>query len=143
MDNNLRREIILDNYQDPMNRGLVDDNSYIKVKASSDNCIDDLDFMIKLVDDKIVDIRFDGEACAISTSATSIMIRSLIGKNIDEVKEILINYKNMINEEEYNSDILGELNVYDEICKQPNRKNCALIPSKAIDKFLEVLVNEN
>lgn len=143
MDNNLRREIILDNYQDPMNRGLVDDNSYIKVKASSDNCIDDLDFMIKLVDDKIVDIRFDGEACAISTSATSIMIRSLIGKNIDEVKEILVNYKNMINEEEYNSDILGELNVYDEICKQPNRKNCALIPSKAIDKFLEVLVNEN
>lgn len=143
MDNNLRREIILDNYQDPMNRGLVDDNSYIKVKASSDNCIDDLDFMIKLVGDKIVDIRFDGEACAISTSATSIMIRSLIGKNIDEVKEILINYKNMINEEEYNSDILGELNVYDEICKQPNRKNCALIPSRAIDKFLEVLVNEN
>ena len=143
MDNNLRREIILDNYQDPMNRGLVDDNSYIKVKASSDNCIDDLDFMIKLVDDKIVDIRFDGEACAISTSATSIMIRSLIGKNIDEVKEILVNYKNMISEEEYNSDILGELNVYDEICKQPNRKNCALIPSKAIDKFLEVLVNEN
>lgn len=143
MDNNLRREIILDNYQDPMNRGLVDDNSYIKVKASSDNCIDDLDFMIKLVDDRIVDIRFDGEACAISTSATSIMIRSLIGKNIDEVKEILINYKNMINEEEYNSDILGELNVYDEICKQPNRKNCALIPSKAIDKFLEVLVNED
>ena len=143
MDNNLRREIILDNYQDPMNRGLVDDNSYIKVKASSDNCIDDLDFMIKLVDDRIVDIRFDGEACAISTSATSIMIRSLIGKNIDEVKEILINYKNMINEEEYNSDILGELNVYDEICKQPNRKNCALIPSKAIDRFLEVLVNED
>ena len=143
MDNNLRREIILDNYQDPMNRGLVDDNSYIKVKASSDNCIDDLDFMIKLVDDKIVDIRFDGEACAISTSATSIMIRSLIGKNIDEVKEILINYKNMINEEEYNSDILGELNVYDEICMQPNRKNCALITTRAIDKFLEVMVNEN
>ena len=49
----------------------------------------------------------------------------------------------MINEEEYNSDILGELNVYDEICKQPNRKNCALIPSKAIDRFLEVLVNED
>lgn len=143
MDNNLRREIILDNYQDPMNRGLIDDNSYVKVKASSDNCIDDLDFMIKLVDNKIVDIRFDGEACAISTSATSIMIRSLIGKSIDEVKEILVNYKNMINEEEYDSDILGELNVYDEICKQPNRKNCALIPSKAIDKFLEVLVNEN
>ncbi len=142
MDSNLRREIILDNYQDPMNKGLIEDSSYIKVKANSESCIDNLDFMIKVVDNKIIDIRFDGEACAISTSATSIMIRSLIGKSIDEVKKILINYKNMINEEEYDSDILGELNVYDEICKQPNRKNCALIPSKAIDELLGVLNSE-
>lgn len=141
MDSNLRREIILDNYQDPMNRGLIDDNTYIKVNTNSESCIDNLDFMIKVVDNKIVDIRFDGEACAISTSATSIMIRNLLGKNIEEVKEILINYKNMINEEDYDADLLGELNVYDEICKQPNRKSCALIPSRAIDELLEVLNN--
>ena len=91
---------------------------------------------------KVVDIRFDGEACAISTSATSIMINSLIGKSIEEVKKILINYRNMINEEEYDSELLGELNVYDQICKQPNRKNCALLPSVAIDKMLGELGNE-
>ena len=39
MDSNLRREIILDNYKDPYNKGLVDDKSYIKVNQSSDNCI--------------------------------------------------------------------------------------------------------
>lgn len=139
MDSNLRREIILDNYQEPMNKGLIADDSYIKVNTSSDSCIDNLDFMIKVSDNKIVDIRFDGEACAISTSASSIMIRSLIGKSIDEVREIITNYKNMIQEEEYNSEVLGELNVYDEICKQPNRKNCALIPSKAMEKLLEVI----
>lgn len=143
MDSNLRREIILDNYQNPMNKGLVDDDSYIKIKVNSDNCIDNLDFIIKVLDNKIVDIRFDGEACAISTSATSIMIRSLIGRRIEEVRTILINYKKMINEEAYDSDVLGELNVYDEICKQPNRKSCALIPSKAVEKLLEVLDNEN
>ena len=141
MDSNLRREIILDNYQDPMNRGLIEDDRYIKINTNSESCIDNLDFMIKVVDNKIVDIRFDGEACAISTSATSIMIRSLLGKNIDEVKEILVNYKNMINEDDYDADLLGELNVYDEICKQPNRKSCALIPSRAIDELLEVLNN--
>ena len=139
MDSNLRREIILDNYQDPMNRGLVDDSSYLKVNQNSENCIDNLDFMVKVENDKIIDIRFDGEACAISTSATSIMIRSLIGKSIDEVKKILSNYKNMVNEEEYDPEVLGELNVYNEICKQPNRKNCALIPSKAMEQLLEVL----
>ena len=142
MDENFRREIILDNYNDPMNRGLIEDNSYLKVNTNSESCIDNLDFMMKVEDGKVVDIRFDGEACAISTSATSIMINCLIGKSIEEVKKILINYRNMINEEEYDSELLGELNVYDQICKQPNRKNCALLPSVAIDKMLGELGNE-
>ena len=142
MDDNLRREIILDNYNNPNNRGLIEDDSYLKVNTNSESCIDNLDFMMKVEDGKVVDIRFDGEACAISTSATSIMINSLIGKSIEEVKKILINYRNMINEEEYDSELLGELNVYDQICKQPNRKNCALLPSVAIDKMLGELGNE-
>ena len=139
MDNNLRREIILDNYQDPMNRGLIDDDSYLRVNTNSESCIDNLDFMMKIEDGVVKDIRFDGEACTISTSATSIMIRSLIGKTIDEVKNILINYQNMINEKEYDSKLLEELNVYDEICKQPNRKNCALLPSVAVNEMLKNL----
>ena len=142
MDSNLRREIILDNYNNPNNRGLIEDDSYLKVNTNSESCIDNLDFMMKVEDGKVVDIRFDGEACAISTSATSIMINSLIGKSIEEVKKILINYRNMINEEEYDSELLGELNVYDQICKQPNRKNCALLPSVAINKMLGELENE-
>ena len=138
MDSNLKREIILDNYQDPMNRGLIEDDSYIKVNTNSESCIDNLDFMMKIENDKVVDIKFDGEACAISTSATSIMIRTLIGKNLDEAIKILDNYRKMINEEEYDENLLGELMVYDDICKQPNRKGCALIPVRAIDKVLEV-----
>ena len=136
MDNDLRREIILDNYQDPMNRGLIEDDSYVKVNTNSESCIDNLDFMMKLEDDKIIDIRFDGEACAISTSASSIMIRSLIGKTKEEAYKIIDNYRKMINEEEYDSELLGELNVYDEVGKQANRKNCALLPTVAIDKMI-------
>jgi len=136
MDENLRREIILDNYQEPMNRGLIEDESYLKVNTNSESCIDNLDFMMKIEDGVIKDIRFDGEACAISTSATSIMIRSLIGKRVDEAEKILTNYQKMINEEGYDSELLGELNVYDTICKQPNRKGCALLPSVAVGKML-------
>lgn len=136
MDSNLRREIILDNYQEPMNRGLIEDDSYIKTRTSSESCIDDLSFMMKIEDGIVKDIRFDGEACAISTSATSIMIRSLIGKSVEDARKILTNYSNMINEKEYDEELLGELVVYDEICKQPNRKNCALLPENAIDKML-------
>ena len=141
MDENLKREIILDNYQNPENKELINDDSYLKVNQASESCIDNLDFMMKIEDGIVKDIRFDGEACAISTSATSIMIRSLIGKSIEDAKSIIKNYQNMINEVEYNSELLGELNVYDEICKQPNRKNCALLPSNAVEKMLGELEN--
>ena len=139
MDSNLRREIILENYQEPLNRGLIEDESYLKVNTNSESCIDNLDFMMKIEDNVIKDIRFDGEACAISTSASSIMIQSLIGKTVDEAKDILNNYKNMIQEKEYDEKLLGELVVYDEISKQPYRINCALLPSVAVEKMLEKL----
>ena len=141
MDDNLRREIILDNYQDPFHKGLVDDDSYCKVNTSSESCIDNLDFIMKIEDGVIKDIRFDGEACAISTSASSILIRKLVDKSVEEATLILENYKNMINEKEYDEDLLGELNAYDEIYKQPNRKNCALLPDVAIEKLLGEIKN--
>ena len=138
MDSNLRREIILENYQEPLNRGLVEDDSYLKVNTNSESCIDNLDFMMKIEDNTIKDIRFDGEACAISTSASSIMIRRLLGKSVEEAKNILDNYLKMIQEEDYDKELLGELLVYDEIYKQPNRKGCALLPSEAIEKMLNM-----
>ena len=139
MDENLKRDIIIDNYQNPMNKGLIDDTNYLKVNQASESCIDNLDFMMKVEDNIIKDIRFDGEACAISTSASSIMIRSLIGKSIDEAKKLLINYRNMIEEKDYDEELLGELIVYDTISKQPNRIKCALVPVEAIDKMLDEL----
>lgn len=139
MNSDLKREIIFDNYKDPANRGLVEDSSYLKANTHSESCIDNLDFMMKIEDGIVKDIRFDGEACAISTSLSSIMIKSFIGKSVEEVKNILKNYVDMINEKEYDSNLLGELNVYDEISKQPNRKNCALLPMQAVEKMLQEL----
>ena len=139
MDSKLRREIILEHYQNPVNRGLVDDHCYLKVNTSSDSCIDNLDFMMKIEDGIIKDIRFDGEACAISTSASSILIKTLIGKSVEEAKAIIKNYKNMIDEKEYDKELLGELCVYDEIAYQPNRKMCALLPSVSVEKMLAQL----
>ena len=139
MDSNMRREIILDNYQEPVNKGLIEDNSYLKANMNSESCIDNLDFMIKIENNIVKDIRFDGEACAISTSATSIMIQKLIGKTINDAKNILKNYRNMIHEKPYDKNVLGELIVYDEIGKQPNRVNCALLPADAVEKILEKL----
>lgn len=138
-DKELRREIILDNYQNPMNRGLTNDIHYIRENTNNESCIDNLDIEIKVSNNVIEDIRFDGEACAISTSATSIIIKMLIGKSVSEARKILQNYDNMIEERPYDKELLGELNVYDEIYKQPNRKKCALLPRDAIVKMLNRL----
>ena len=139
MDQNLKRELILEHYQHPKNKGLIDDESYIKVNMNNESCIDEVNLMVKIKDGIIKDIRFDGEACAICTSATSIMIDTLIGKSLDEVKEIYDNYNNMIDEKEYNSNILEQANAYNDIYKQPNRKKCALLPWWGIEKILKQL----
>lgn len=137
MDPIMRREIILENYQNPKNRGLVEDASYICLNTNNESCIDNLDIQYKIVDGRIEDIRFDGEACAISTSATSIMIQSLLGKTLEEAKELLKNYDAMLDEKEYDSELLQELNAYDEIYLQPNRKKCAMLPFESLKKVLE------
>ena len=139
MDQVLKREILLDNYNNPTGRGLIDDDSYIKVNTNNESCIDNLDISYKIEQGIITDIRFDGEACAISTSATSIMIKMLVGKTLEEAERIVENYHNMLEEKEYDKDLLGELVVYDEIYKQPNRKRCAFLPFESYEKAVNEL----
>ena len=142
MDSNLRREIIIDNYQNPVNRKKIDDDSFIVASTISDSCIDNITLYVKFKDNIILDIYFDGEACAITTSATSIMIKKLIGKSIEEANELMDNYYNMIDEKEYDKDILGELNAYEEIYMQPNRKKCAIFPFETLKKVFKKYKDE-
>lgn len=142
MDSNLKRTIILEHYQHPKNKGLIKDDSYIFVNMNNESCIDEINLMVKIEDNIIKDIRFDGEACAICTSSTSVMIDSLIGHTKEEAKEILKNYEYMIEEKEYNESILGEAIVYSDIAKQPNRKKCALLSWWGIKKVLRGDNNE-
>ena len=139
MDNNLKREIILENYQNPKNKGLLNDDSYIKVNMNNESCIDEVNLEIKIENNIIKDIRFDGEACAISTSSTSIMIEVLTGKTIKEAENILQNFLNMIDEKPFDKDVLEEAIVYDDIAKNPSRKKCVLLSWWGIEKVLNAL----
>ncbi len=134
MDENLRRDIILDNYQNPKNRESVEDERYIKVNTNNESCIDNIDLYVLIEEGVIEDIKFQGEACAISTSSTSIMITNLIGKTIEEANEYIKNFNAMVNEQEYDAELLKEGIVYNEIYKQNNRKHCALLPYIGIKK---------
>ena len=143
MDQELKREIILENYQNPINKELVIDKNYHKYNNNNPNCIDNIDIYILIEDDIIKDIKFMGEACAISTASTSIMIKNLINKNIKEAKDYINNFYNMCNEEIYDEKVLNEGLVFSDIYKQSNRKNCALLPYKGILKAIEDYENRN
>ena len=137
MNKELSREIILTNFQNPINKEVPEDNNYIKINTNNPNCIDNLDIYILFENDKIKDIKFMGEACAISTASTSIMIKNLIDKTIDEAKDYISNFYHMCEEEEYDKEKLNEALAFQEIYKQSNRKHCATLPYKGILKALE------
>lgn len=139
MDANLKRSIMLEHYQNPKNRGLIDDDSYIKINMNNESCVDEENLMVKIEDGIIKDIRFDGEACAMCISSSSIMIETLIGKTVEDAKEIINNFLNMIDEKEYNEELLESAIVYDDTYKQPNRKKCVLLPWWGLEKIIKEL----
>ena len=136
MDAEIKRSIILDNYQDAKNRGIPDSDGYIKINSNNESCIDNIDIYVKLNNDIIEDIKFEGEACVIAISSTSILSDLLIGKNISEAEKILKNYYNMIEEQDYDKELLGEACVYDDIYKQPSRKTCVTLFARGIEKVV-------
>lgn len=136
MDKDLKRSIILDNYQNPNNKH-TSDNSYVKINTRNVSCIDNLDIYLKVNNDIIEDVTFEGEACVISISSTNILINLLIGKTREEGIYILDNYLKMINEEEYDSEVLKDLLVFDDTSKQPSRIKCATLSANGIKNYLE------
>ena len=128
MDQDMRRSIILDHYQNPYHRVRHDgDSHYQKINSRNVSCIDNIDLYIKMNKDKIEEITFDGEACSISISSTSIMGELLEGHTIDEAIHLIENYGNMIEEKEYDRELLKDAIVYEGIAKQPSRKKCATL----------------
>ena len=133
----MKKELILEHFNNPVNKGLIDDESYIKENSSNPSCIDHFTIELKIEDGIIKDIRFDGEACAIATSSLSISISKLMGKTKEEALNIIDNYNKMIKGEEYDSNVLEELSIYKDISKQPARVNCAKLGINGIRKIIE------
>jgi nitrogen fixation NifU-like protein len=133
----IQREIIMEHYENPKNKGLIDDDAYEKLHLASEGCIDDIYLQVKIEDNIIKDIRFDGVACAISTSSTSIMSELLKGKTLEEAKKIIENYNNMLLSEPFDANLLKEAIVYKNVSKQPNRIKCASLAWNGINKLLK------
>lgn len=133
----LIREVIMDHYEYPRNKGLKKDSSYTSVNLDSESCIDNIDLEVKIVDGIIKDICFDGVACTISTASTSIMSELLKDKSIEEAKTIIANYIAMLHGKEYDEDLLEEANAFVNTSKQANRIKCATLSWNGLKDILD------
>ena len=126
----------MDHYSNPRNRRRINDGKYVVENTRNSSCIDNLDIYVNIQNDKIEDITFEGEACAISVSSASIMTSNLKGKTVEEAILYIANMEAMLNDKDYNSSILKEAVVYEDT-KNTSRKTCAWLPYEAVKKILE------
>lgn len=138
MDPELKREVILDNYMNASNRGCPKEEGYIAVNSNNSSCIDNIDLWVKIENDVIEDIKFDGEACAISTASSSIMTKELKGKTLKDAEDFINSFYTMIEDGTYEEETLNEACVFDTVYKQANRKTCATLPYKGIMDAIKI-----
>ena len=86
MSEDIYKEIILDHYRNPRNKGRLSD-AEISAQDNNPVCGDRLSIDIKLEDNVVSDIKFDVEGCAISQSSASILTEMLMGKTVDELSK--------------------------------------------------------
>ena len=126
-------------------------NSYNKKKLENadyceighnPNCGDEIKIELKLKGNIIEDMAFSGHGCAISQASTSIMIDTLKGKTIDEAKEIIKTFIDMIKREITDEEDLKKLEdaiAFRNVANMPARVKCALLAWHT----MEDIINNN
>ena len=137
----MMREIIMDHYSNPRNYREEKDESYHTVFMDSTSCIDKIYVQAKIENDILVDVCWHGVGCAIAKSSTSIMSELLLGKSIEEANEIITNYLAMIQEKDYDPDLLEEAIVFMNTSRQAARIKCATIGWNGMSQILEAKKN--
>ncbi len=116
----LYKENILDHYRNPHNKRAISDFTF-KGEGHNASCGDNITLFMKIEDDKVVDVSFDGEGCAISQASTSMLTDKIKGMNKDELK--LLSPGDVYN-------MLG-------IKISQGRTKCALLPFEALNDGLK------
>lgn len=87
MSDDIYREIILDHYRNPRNKGKLEDADVV-IHDSNPLCGDQIDIYLKVKDGNIEDIKFDGRGCAISQASASMLTEMIINKPLTNAKDI-------------------------------------------------------
>ena len=100
----LYREIILDHYRNPRNRGELETPPAVRVEGFNPLCGDEIVVYLDVEGDRISDVRIGGQGCSISQSSASMMSSAVKGKSLDEVRALSRAFKGMMSIHEQSLD---------------------------------------
>ncbi len=100
----LYREIILDHYRNPRNRGELPTPPSTRVEGFNPLCGDEIVVFLDVEDGVVRDLRINGQGCSISQSSASMMSAAVKGKTLDEVKGLSRAFKAMMSIHEQSID---------------------------------------
>lgn len=132
-------ELIMEHSMNSYNKKKLKNVDFCEI-GHNPNCGDEITLELKLDGDKIKDMAFSGHGCAISQASTSIMIDTLKGKTIEEAKEIIKIFIEMIKRETTDEAELEKLEdaiAFRNVSHMPARVKCALLAWHTIEDILE------
>lgn len=141
----LYRQVIMDHYKRPKNKGLLNDSTYTTIHLNNPSCGDEMNVQLKIVDDQIIDIRHEGHGCSICCSSASVMSQTLKGKSVNDAKLTITEFYELIKGYPYNEDILtGDAIAYKGVSQFPARVKCATLAWKATEQgIIKIKEEEN
>jgi nitrogen fixation NifU-like protein len=152
----LYREIILDHYRSPRNRGELESPPAHRVEGFNPLCGDEVVVSLIVEDGTLADLKIGGSGCSISQSSASLMSAAVKGKDLDEVRKLISTFKGMMSiheaslgdhdiaddevedePEEIDLSQLGELAALQGVVKFPVRIKCATLSWNALAQGLD------
>ena len=131
-------ELIMEHSMNSYNKKKLENADFCEI-GHNPNCGDEITLQLKIDGDKIQDMAFSGHGCAISQASTSIMIDTLKGKTIEEAKEIIKTFIQMIKRETKSEEELEKLEdaiAFRNVANMPARVKCALLAWHTIENIL-------
>jgi nitrogen fixation NifU-like protein len=131
----LYKEIILDHYKSPRNRGQLT-SATVQLEGLNPSCGDELELYLDLEQEIIVDVKFTGEGCAISQASASMMTEAIKGKSREDALELSRQFKDMIQGGLVSED-LGDLTFLQGVSKLHARVKCATLAWVTLEQALD------
>lgn len=132
-------ELIMEHSMNSYNKRKLEKVDYSEI-GHNPNCGDEIMLELKLNGNIIEDMAFNGHGCAISQASTSIMIDTLKGKSVEEAKEIIKTFIEMIKRETTDEEQLKKLEdaiAFKNVSNMPARVKCALLAWHTIEDMLD------